>query len=522
MSEQNHTLQEPSGLLAGNKDVYRLLVEGVHDYAIFLLSPTGHIQTWNLGAAKIKGYKAEEIIGKHFSTFYPEEAKRIKYPEMELRYASKHGRFEEEGWRVKKDGSTFWASVTITAIHSKENGELIGFSKVTRDLTERKKLEDKLSSTLSELQESEERARLLIEGVKDYAIFMLNTEGKVITWNHGAEKIKGYKAEEIIGRHFSTFYPQEAKDRKYPEYELSKALEEGRYEDEGWRLHKDGGMIWVNVVITPVYDSRGKHIGFTKVTRDLSERRRNEELMRKNKELHRINTDLDNFIYAASHDLKAPIANLEGLLAVLKLDLGQELAKHLEVISRIDNSISRLNNIILDLTDVSRVHYEEHLVEMVQLDQLLAEVKGSLEDLILSYDATVQADLSGFSQLSYSRKNLRSILFNLISNAIKYSSPQRRPVIRIKTEALEQAGQYVLSVSDNGLGIEQQHLQKIFSMFKRMHTHVEGTGLGLYLVKRILENSEDRIEVESEVGKGTTFRIYIHQTQETQPVRRQA
>ncbi|WP_299754203.1 PAS domain-containing sensor histidine kinase [uncultured Pontibacter sp.] len=515
MNEANYILQDSSELLSDNQDLYRLLVQGVNDYAIFLLNATGHIQTWNAGAEKIKGYKAEEIIGKHFSTFYPEEAKRIKHPEMELRYAAEHGCFEEEGWRVKKDGSMFWANVVITAIRSNKSGELIGFSKITRDLTEKKLLEDKLSVTLEELRDSEERARLLTEGIRDYAIFMLTPEGNVASWNHGAEKIKGYTAKEIIGKHFSVFYPEEAVQRNYTAYELSRALQDGRFEDEGWRVKKDGSTFWANVVITAVYNKDEKLIGFSKVTRDMSERRRNEELMSKNKALHKINTDLDNFVYTASHDLKAPIANLEGLLALLKADLGPAMEEHEEVVSRIDNSVQRLNRIILDLTDISRVRYEENLVEKVQLKELVAEVEASLENLIYSSQAVVEKDFSGFSHLSYSRKNLRSILFNLLSNAIKYASPERRPVIKIKTEKQEEG--YVLSISDNGLGIDSNHQQKIFSMFRRMHTHVEGTGVGLYLVKRILENSEDRIEVESEVGKGSTFKLFIHQDHIVKP-----
>ncbi|OKL39943.1 sensor histidine kinase [Pontibacter flavimaris] len=509
MSEENYTLRDSSELLSDNQDLYRLLVQGVHDYAIFLLSPSGFIQTWNAGAEKIKGYKAAEIIGQHFSIFYPEAAIRIQHPELELKYAREHGRFEEEGWRLKKDGSPFWANVIITAIRSQDSDRLIGFSKITRDLTDRKLLEDKLSRTMAELRDSEERARLLTESVRDYAIFMLTPDGIVASWNRGAEKIKGYKAEEIIGKHFSTFYTQEARDKKFTEYELSKALQDGRFEDEGWRVRKDGSTFWANVIITPVYNAERKLLGFSKITRDNSEKRKNEELMRKNKELHKINTDLDNFVYTASHDLKAPISNLEGLVSLLKMDLGPDLEKHQEVVTRIDRSIHRLNSIIFDLTDISRVQHEVHQVEKVELAELMADVEDSLENLIFSCNAIIEKDFSAFSHLSYSRKNLRSILFNLVSNAIKYASPERRPLIRIKTE--EQEGQYVLSVSDNGLGIDEKHQQKIFSMFRRLHTHVEGTGLGLYLVKRILENSEDRIEVESEEGKGSTFRLYFHQ-----------
>ncbi|MCC9165760.1 PAS domain-containing sensor histidine kinase [Pontibacter harenae] len=498
-------------LIGGNEnfskteDQYKLLVDGVRDYAIIMLSPEGYVLTWNAGAERMKGYTAEEIKGKHFSLFYPEEALKIDYPAYELEQAKLHGRFEDEGWRIKKDGSAFWAFVIITAIYD-EFQNIIGFSKVTRDLTERKSLEDRLHNASGRLVESEEKFKLLIEGVKDYAIFMLDTEGYIQTWNKGAEHIKGYKAEEIIGKHFSIFYPEEDIQREFPQYELAKAVKDGRFEDEGWRIRSDKKRIWANVVITALFNSYGTHVGFTKVTRDLSERRRNEELTLKNKELQKINADLDNFIYTASHDLKSPIANLEGLVDMLKFEMGSDQQKYAEILQRVDSSISRLGTVISDLTEISRTQNEILEAENVNLPTLIAEIKSDLANLITSKDAVVQTDFSGFDNLKYIRKNLRSIFLNLISNAIKYASPDRRPVVSIKTEK-SGADTYIVSVTDNGLGIEKRHKQKIFGMFKRAHSHVEGSGLGLYLVKRILENSGDSIKVDSELGVGSTFTI---------------
>lgn len=353
---------------------------------------------------------------------------------------------------------------------------------------------------------NEELYRLLIEGVSDYAIFMLDTSGNIITWNAGAEHIKGYKAKEIIGKHFSTFYPREAIESNYPQFELTKAKAEGKFEDEGWRIRKDGTQIWANVIITAVYNKQGKHIGFSKVTRDLSERRKNEELMHKNQELLRINTDLDNFVYTASHDLKAPVINLEGLVEALKEDLGDNA--HQAILDRITNSINRLKNVITDLTDVARLQDAGATKEVVKLQELFEEVK---EDLQLSLDkkgARITTNLEEFSLSRYPRKNLRSIVYNLLSNAIKYSSPDRVPEISITIEQ-PNPEQLVLSVADNGLGMSEPQRQKVFQMYRRMHTHVDGSGLGLYIVKRILENNGDRIEVESEEGKGSTFRIYF-------------
>ncbi len=251
---------------------FRLVVEGVQDYAIFMLDPQGTIVTWNAGAKRLMGYDSEEIIGQHFSRLVPPEEVTTGKPARELEIAASAGKYEDEGWRIRKDGSRFWASMVLTTIRNKE-GHLRGFVKVNRDLTQRKRDEEAL-------QQSEERFRLLVEGVKDYAIFMLDPDGRVATWNAGAERIKGWKAEEIIGQHFSTFYPPEALERGWPEHELKVAAQVGRFEDEGWRLRKDGSRFWANVVITALRDRGGRLVGFGKVTRDLTERKQAEERLR--------------------------------------------------------------------------------------------------------------------------------------------------------------------------------------------------------------------------------------------------
>jgi len=259
--------------LRENEDHFRQLVAGVRDYAVFLLDPQGTVLTWNCGAERIKGYRPEDIIGRHFSRFYPREAVASGWPAHELKVAESTGRFEDEGWRVRKDGSRFWANVVITALRG-ENGELRGFLKITRDLTDRKQAEEKL-------RHSEERFRLMVESVRDYAIFMLDPQGRVATWNAGAERLKGYTADEIIGEHFSRFYPAETIARGWPDEELRRAIADGRIEDEGWRMRKDGSRFWANVVITALYDENGALRGFAKVTRDLTERRAAEENARR-------------------------------------------------------------------------------------------------------------------------------------------------------------------------------------------------------------------------------------------------
>ncbi len=260
----------------GGDESFRLLVESVRDYAIFMLDAEGTIRSWNPGARNIKGYDAGEIIGRHFSVFYTQEAIQSRHPWRELEIARKVGRFEEEGWRLRKDGSRFWANVVITPVYDGSRCH-VGFAKVTRDLTARRMAEE-------ELRRSEERFRLMVETVQDYAIFMLDPRGHILSWNLGAERIKGYTAEQAIGQHFSLFYTDEDRARGHPEWELATAVRDGRYQEEGWRVRSDGKRFWANVVITTLRAPDGTLVGFAKVTRDLTERKMAEESLRENEE----------------------------------------------------------------------------------------------------------------------------------------------------------------------------------------------------------------------------------------------
>jgi PAS domain S-box-containing protein len=490
-----------------DEEIYKLLIESVKDYAIFMLDTEGRVKTWNQGAERIKGYKAEEIIDKHFSTFYTAEHRMINFPQQALEVASKEGRFEHEGWRVCKDGSLFWANVVITAMRDKE-GQLVGFSKVTRNLTERKHLEDELQRSNLALRESEANYRLLIEGVKDYAIFMLDTEGRVKTWNQGAERIKGYKAGEIIDKHFSTFYTLDSVKSGFPSYELLKAKEEGRFEDEGWRVRKDGSLFWANVVITAIYDTNQLHLGFSKITRDLTERVRNEQIMQKNQELLRINTDLDNFIYMASHDLKSPIANLEGVFQILLRKLQGKLTNpEQELLGLIHTSITKLKQTIGSLTEVAKTQRSgQESLEEVSIREVWEEVKEELAQALAHALGSIQETIQ-VERYKMNRAHLRSIFYNLLSNAIKYHKAGRP--LEVEFICYQQGQALVISVKDNGLGFSAAQQSKLFTMFKRFHNHVEGTGVGLYMVKRIVENRSGRIEAKSELDKGSEFNIYL-------------
>src|SRR5688572_2480062 len=297
-----------TGLVTQATGLYQLLVESVRDYAIFALDPNGVIMSWNAGAERIKGYLAREAIGRHFSIFYTAEDLAVDKPGVEIVTATRHGRVEDEGWRVRKDGSQFWASVVITALRDSA-GRLVGFAKVTRDLTERRRADERLRT-------SEERLRVLIGSVKDYGIFMLDPDGRIATWNEGARRIKGYESDEIVGRHFSVFYPEPARSEGFPDYELEVARAEGRFEDEGWRLRKDGSRFWANVVITALRGDDGSLIGFAKVTRDLTERRlaqrREIEDARRLAEIEASNRAKTGFLAAMSHELRTPLNAISG------------------------------------------------------------------------------------------------------------------------------------------------------------------------------------------------------------------
>ena len=304
-----------------SEERFRLLVESVKEYALFMLDCDGYVASWNAGAERITGYAASEAIGAHFSLFYAEEARETRWPEHQLAAAARDGRFEEEGWRFGKGGERFWAHNTLTALRDAA-GTLRGFASVIRDLSERRRQEDQVA-------QNEERLRALLSSVRDYAIYMLDANGIIVSWGEGAQRIKGYRAEEIIGAHFSRVYPPDAIERGWPEHELRVAATEGHFEDEDWRVRKDGSRFWANVVITALRDRNSKLIGFCKITRDLSERRRNEEALRQSEERFRqlIESVHDYAIYML--DPSGQVMNWNsGAQRITGFDSSEILGKH--------------------------------------------------------------------------------------------------------------------------------------------------------------------------------------------------
>ncbi len=506
--------------LRDSEERFRLLVESVRDYAIFMLSPSGHVLTWNAGAERFKGYKAHEIIGQHFSRFYPPEALASGLPEHELKVATATGVFEDEGWRVRKDGSLFWANVVITAVRNAQ-GELVGFAKVTRDLTERRGHEE-------ELRRSEERFRLLVEGVADYAIFMLDPNGQVATWNAGAARIKGYTADEIIGRHFSVFYPEDARESRWPEHELQVAAEKGSFTDIGWRLRKDGTTFWANVTLTALRDDTGRLIGYAKLTRDLTEAKRIEAIETADQQreemldaersarmaAQRATRLKDEFLATLSHELRTPLSSILGWTQVLlrgAIPKGPEEQKR--AIEVIDRNARAQVQLIDDLLDLSRI-----ITGKLRLDLHQVAFSSVVEAAVDSAKPAAEAKgirlkaMLGASQdvVSGDGARLQQVVWNLLTNAIKFTPKggQVHVLLQRVNSHLE------LNVSDTGMGIPASYLPHVFDRFSQKDTSTTrtfgGLGLGLAICKQLVELHGGVITAASEgEGRGATFSVQL-------------
>ena len=481
--------------------IYRMLVEQTTDYALLVLDPTGHITTWNAGAQRINGYSASEIIGRHFSTFYTKQACESRWPDYELRVATVEGRFEDEGWRVRKDGTQFWASVVITALRD-DSGKLIGFSKITRDLTERKRQQEAL-------RESEERFRLLVEGVVDYAIFMLDERGSVSSWNSGAERILGYSRDQIIGRHFSRFYDPADIHAGKPWEELATARTVGRAEDEGWRLRADGERFWARVVVNPLYDSDGKLRGFAKVTQDLTSRRHLQELEEASK-------NLTEFTAVLAHELKNPLAPIRTAVQVLgKLPCSDASVEHMHQI--IDRQSAHLARIVDDLVDISRVSRGLLKIDrsQVNLQEVIRTAIEAVTPVIDSARHHLEVAVPAELCVNGDFHRLMQILANLLGNAARYTPAGGRISITAAREEFDA----VIRVRDNGMGIEPDMLQRIFDMFVRAGSSAlrssNGLGIGLALSRRLAELHGGTLEARSEgEGKGSEFVLRLPVTEQ--------
>lgn len=520
--------------LKKSEEKYHKMVSEVQDYAIILLDGDGQVLDWNKGAEKLKGYRASEIIGKNFRLFYPKEERENRLPDRLLEFAAKNGSALHDGWRIKKDGERFWGSVVITALHD-DNGNIIGFSKVTRDLTDKKIAEDKVNNLLEELHQlndelkrSEERYHKMISEVQDYAIILLDVNGNIENWNTGAEVIKGYKPEEIIGKNFRVFYSKEDQNNGLPARLLNEAIRVGRVTHEGWRVRKDGSRFWGSVVITALHDDQNNIIAFSKVTRDLTERKRTEDALKqtaaqldlKSKSLERLNAELSAFTYVASHDLKEPLRKIKTFSARMK-DVNYEPQKIDEFVDKITVSANKMQSLIENLLAYSLVSNDETGFEEVNLNSVLDSVKNDLEILISEKGALIKSDpLPWIAGINF---QLHQMFLNLISNSLKFGKDNEPPSISISYKILtgsEVPGSahvsnkyHHIAVSDQGIGFPPEQAEKIFDAFHRINKKgpIAGSGIGLAIVKKIVENHKGIIEAVGSPGNGAVFNIYLPQ-----------
>ena len=501
--------QSPGGIAHETGDLYRLLVESVDDYAIFALDQNGYILSWNAGAQRFKGYTADEAIGQHFSIFYPRERIEEGFPEFELREAARVGRFEDEGWRVRKDGSRFWANVVITALRNPQ-GQLVGFGKVTRDLSERRLAEEAL-------RESEQRFRLLVYGVRDYAIFMLDTTGHITTWNMGAQRIKGYTSEEIIGKHFSIFYTDEDLEDGKPARELEIATKTGVYEEEGWRVRKDGTRFWANVVITALRKPDGALAGFAKVTRDLTERRaaqeRAIEAARKAAASEAASRAKSEFLASMSHELRTPLNAIGGYADLLAMGVrGPVTEAQIEDLQRIRRSQQHLLGIINDILNFSRVEAGQVTYDYsaVPVATVIEAVGQMIEPQAIKKGVKLDVyqcppDVAAWAD----KARVEQIVINLLSNAVKFTN---KGGVKLECDGYD-SERISIAVTDTGLGIPADHLEKIFEPFVQVGRSLtqshEGTGLGLAISRDLARAMGGDVVVTSELEKGSQFRLIL-------------
>ncbi len=493
---------------------YRLLVDAITDYAIYMLDADGRVTSWNPGAQRFKGYDAAEIIGEHFSRFYSPEDRAAGVPAAALRAAREEGRFEKEGWRIRKDGSRFWAHVVIDPIRSPE-GALLGYAKITRDLSERKIAE-------TALRASEEQFRLLVQGVTDYAIYMLDPQGLVSSWNVGAQRIKGYKPEEIVGSHFSRFYTEEDRAAGLPDRTLNRAATDGRHEQEGWRVRKDGTQFWAHVVIDPIRDDAGDVIGFAKITRDITERRAAQEALETAREALLQSQKLEaigQLTGGVAHDFNNLLMAVQGSLELVR----KRLPHDPRITPLIDNAMQGAQRgAALTQRMLAFARKQELRLDPVDLAALVRGMTGLLQRSLGPAMRIETHFPRGLALVLTDPNQLENALLNLAVNA-RDAMPDGGA---IRIEALPRTlvensgvglppGDYVcLTVSDTGHGMDPEILARAAEPFFTTKGIGKGTGLGLSMIHGLAEQSGGRMVLRSQVGEGTTVELWLPQVQD--------
>ena len=488
----------------------QLLLDAVKDYAIYLLDRNGYVSSWNTGAERFKGYTADEIIGQHFSRFYTNEDRAAGLPERALRIASEEGKFEAEGWRLRKDGTPFWTSVVIDPVRDSD-GALIGFAKVTRDISHQREAANRL-------RESEQRFRMLVEGVRDYAIYMLDTNGVVSNWNTGAQAIKGYTAQEIVGQNFSRFYTEADRANGEPARALATAAREGKFEKEAIRVRKDGTPFWAHVVIDPIYDEAGVLTGFAKITRDVTERRRAQEQIEAGKEALAQSQKLEaigRLTGGVAHDFNNLLTVIRGSADLLQRPglTEEKRQRYVAAIAETADRAAVLTGQLLAFARQQPLRPQKFdiALRLDGMEHIISTTLGSTISYRIEIGpeaGSIEADPSQFE----------TAILNMVVNARDAMPGGGELTIGVERVASKPAicnhagaeGEFVrIWVRDTGTGIDPEKLSRIFEPFFTTKAVNKGTGLGLSQVYGFAKQSGGDIAVESELGKGATFSLYL-------------
>jgi PAS domain S-box-containing protein len=495
---------------------YELLVASISDYAIYMLDTEGRIASWNAGAQRFNGYTEKEVLGTHFSRFHTPEDQKAGEPRRALETALREGRYESEGWRVRKDGSRFWVSAVIDPIFTPD-GEHVGFAKVTRDITERKRV-------MEALRESEQRFRLLVQGVIDYAIYMLSPEGLITNWNLGAERIKGYTLDEVLGTHYRRFFTEEDKAAGVPERALAIAAREGRFESEGWRLRKDGTRFWGHAVVDALYDDHGKLIGFAKVTRDNTEKRHAEESLEQARaalfQAQKMES-IGQLTGGVAHDFNNLLAVVSNGIDILRTAPSQVAGTR--VLDSMRRAVDRGAALTQQLLSFAR---QQPLAPSVQqLNKLVTGFEGVLRR---AAGPTVRFEMDlepRLCQASIDEARFEAGLLNLVVNArdAMLDGGTLEITTRNVTLAANQAGslpagKYVrVSVADSGTGMSEEVRARAFEPFYTTKEVGKGSGLGLSQVYGFIAQSGGAVTIDTELGKGTTISLFLPALDEATP-----
>ena len=491
---------------------FQLLVEAVVDYAMFLLDTEGRIRSWNSGAARVKGYTEAEVLGRHFSLFYPPEERAAGEPQRALETAAREGRYEKIGWRVKKSGERFLANVVIDAVRD-STGRLVGYAKITRDISERASAEEAL-------RESEQRFEILVRGVTDYAIYMIDTEGRITNWNAGGERIKGYAEHEVLGRSFSMFYTDEDRAAGEPQRAIETAAREGRYERESWRVRKDGSRFWAHVVIDPIYNKAGKLVGYAKITRDVTERRNAQEALEQTRAAFVQSQKMEavgQLTGGVAHDfnnLLTVITNALDLLSRPRIDDNQRR----RIIDTAQRAAGRGAMLTQQLLAFSRRQ------PLRPLPHRLADLIGGFEAVLRRACGEIvelELDLAdGPPGINVDGPQFEAALLNLVVNARDAMPRGGKLTIKTSLEDIDAVraaamsgiapGSYaVISVEDTGEGMSAETRARAFEPFFTTKEVGKGSGLGLSQVYGFVTQSGGHVDIDSTVGAGTTIRIYL-------------